>query len=267
MKKILCVALILAGMSAISAHAGETVYTWRAKALDKQLGTPLEGVKFAWKFNDKVSGKSSTDECMSNSEGMCEVKVVAESGFFAGSNVRGEATFTKEGFDKIGDIEWIRGEDTVKFVVVKMTNLAAVEAAAAEKAKVAEARREAAAAEQAAVKEMRAELVDLERKSVVVCGTKVQCDKLFALTEIFVSKSSDMKIQLVTATTIETHNPTDVFKVAMAAYRVPGEGNSSMVSIKTVCKDDENGPHKLCLTKQLEITKGFKPFVAALLKK
>jgi hypothetical protein len=181
--------------------------------------------------------------------------------------VRGVATFTKEGFDKIGDIEWIRGEDTAKFVVVKMTNLAAIEAAAAEKAKRDETLREAAVAEQAEVKQMQAELLDAERKSVVVCGTKVQCDKLFALTEIYVSKSSSMKIQLVTATTIETHNPTDVFKVAMAAYRVPGEGNSSMVSIKTICKDDEKGPHKLCLTKQVEIMKGYKPFVAALLKK
>jgi hypothetical protein len=260
MKKAIFAALILAGMSAISAHAGETVYTWKGQALDKQLGTPIEGVKFAWTFKDKISGKASNDECMTNSEGLCEVKVTAESGFFSGSNVRGEATFTKEGFDKIGDIEWIKGEDTVKFVVVKMTNLAEVEKRAA-------VVRDAAAAEQAELKELRMQLIEAELKSNVICGSKAQCDKLFALTEIYISKSASMKIQLVTATTIETHNPTDIFKVGMAAYRVPGEGDSSMVSIKAICKDDEKGPHKLCLTKQVEIMKGYKPFVAALLKK
>jgi hypothetical protein len=268
MKKVIRAALLLSTLTAMSAQAGEAIYTWRSKALDKQLGTPIEGVKFSWTFTDKSSGKITNDECLTNSEGMCEVKAVAESGFFSGSRLAGNTVFAKEGYEKLAEIEWLKQDDElVKFLVVKMTNSAVVEAAAAEKEKRAESLREAAAVEQAEIKDLRVQLLDAELKSVVICGTKMQCDKLFALTEIYISKSADMKIQLVTATTIETHNPTDTYKVAMSAYRVPSEGNSSMVSIKTVCKDGDKGPSKLCLTKQLEVMKGYKPFVAALLKK
>lgn len=261
MKKVMGIAVVFAGFLAISAQAAETAYTWKAKALDKQLGTPIEGVKFSWKFNDKISGKSSEDECTTNSEGICEVKVMGEKSFFSGSHVRGEATFTKEGFEKIGDIQWMGNEDVNKFVVVKLTNIALVQAEIDEKAK-------RLAREKAERQELLSQLEEAEKAASAECATKVLCDKLFALTEIYVAKSSDMKIQMVTATTIETHNPIEQYKLGMSAYRLPGEGNASIVKIETRCKDDGilQG-NTLCLTKQLGVAKGFKPFVAALLKK
>lgn len=267
MRKIICAALVIATMSAFSAQAAETVFTWKAKAIDKKLGTPIEGVKFSWKFTDTIAGKISNDTCLTNAEGICEVKVTGDKSFFSGSNVQGEASFDKEGYEKIADTQWAPDDGVNKFVTIKMTNIALVKADAEEKEKKLALQREADAAEKADIHALRVLLLDTELKSGVTCATKAACDKLFALTEIYVSKSASMKIQMVTATTIETHNPIDRFDLGMSAYRMPGEGNSSMVTIKTICKDDSSGPSKLCLNRQLDVMKGYKPFVAALLKK
>lgn len=83
MNKLMSLVLLAAAMGTGGAHAAESVFTWKSQALDKQLGTPVEGVKFSWTFTDQIGGKTSTASCLSNSEGVCEVKVTADKGFRA----------------------------------------------------------------------------------------------------------------------------------------------------------------------------------------
>ncbi|SHG58181.1 hypothetical protein [Massilia sp. CF038] len=257
MNKLMSFVLLAAAMGTGGAHAAESVFTWKSQALDKQLGTPVEGVKFSWTFTDQIGGKTSTASCLSNSEGVCEVKVTADKGFFSGSKLIGVVTYTKEGFDPIGVSQWLPTSDPLnKSMLVKLTNLAEVK------------RQEAVlAAGRAEVEDLRIQLAVAEDGSGVECANKAQCDKLFALTEIYINKASDMKIQTATATTIETFNPLQLYAIGMSAYRMPGKGDSSVVSVKTHCKEDGDLRSKACLERQVRIVNMFKPFIDSSLKK
>lgn len=71
-----------------------------------------------------------------------------------------------------------------------------------------------------------------------VCKTQLECSKAFALTQIFISENSDMKIQVSTDTIIETYNPTDDLKVGFKALKMPGKGYSATIKLNAYCKDN-----------------------------
>jgi hypothetical protein len=101
-------------------------------------------------------------------------------------------------------------------------------------------RREAEdAAKQAAFLELLVKQSNAQAAAFIDCPNKKACEKAFALTEVFISQQSDMKIQLATGTTIETYHPSDAAKVGMKAIKMPTKGDSSRISLAIECKSDK----------------------------
>ncbi|HEY0061382.1 MAG TPA: hypothetical protein VGC21_04635 [Telluria sp.] len=258
MHKFLLAALILTGLAAGPAQAAAT-YNWKAQALDEQLGTPIEGVKISWTLTDKVANKTVASECITDAHGMCEVQQLAERSVWSGASVYGQGTAAKEGYEKLAKYSWTEKDLYNKLLVVKLSNSADLARRNASAAA-------AVAAESAEVEDLRIQLALATERSGIECADKTQCDKLFALTEIYMTKAADMKIQTATATTIATFNPVQPGAIGMSAARMPGRGNTSVVSVSTSCREPGDTLSKVCLGRQLRIVNMFKPFIDASLK-
>ncbi|HEY0061381.1 MAG TPA: hypothetical protein VGC21_04630 [Telluria sp.] len=251
MKNVISGLLVAASVLTFPAHAAETVFTWQATALDSKTGSPVEGVQFNWTFVDKTINKTTTDVCVSNAQGICAVKLGAKKGIATGASVMGQALAVREGYEADVDYAW-REDGNQKFLTAKMTALSAGAAATP--------------AEQAEVEALRSQLASAIDKSGIVCVSKEQCDQLFILTESYLAKSADMKVQTVTPTTISTFNPSQPGAIAMGALRMRGKGDTSLISVSTSCKEDSENV-KVCLRRQLRIVKAFKPFIEAAIMK
>jgi len=96
--------------------------------------------------------------------------------------------------------------------------------------------------------------------SIVTCVTTAICDKVFSLTKVFIIQNSDMKIQLMDSTLVESFNPTENGKISIRAYKVPGKGDMASIHISISCKEL---PSKYvdCLSKEIFIFKKFKTFI------
>jgi len=117
-----------------------------------------------------------------------------------------------------------------------------------------------------AIARARAELPALERSASISCPNKAACDKAFALTEIYFAKTADMKIQLATGTTIETHNPTEDGKIGLKAYKIPGKSASATISLTATCKATSYAYEEICVLGKLAAYRGFRPFIERMLK-
>ena len=108
-----------------------------------------------------------------------------------------------------------------------------------------------------------AKVVAAEENARYGCDTMARCDKAFALTQIFISKQSDMKLQVATNAVIETYNPTDAGKVGMKAIRLPQRGDSAMIILTVVCKAAIANDFS-CANRKLAIYERFVPFVSSM---
>ena len=108
-------------------------------------------------------------------------------------------------------------------------------------------------------------LIQLESAARVMCKDELECKKAFALTEIFFSDNSDMKIQISTASIIETYNPTKSFNVWLKATKTPGKGESAEIAIRVACSSDASAEY--CENRKLDLYKAFPEFIKARLLK
>lgn len=108
------------------------------------------------------------------------------------------------------------------------------------------------------------ELSIAKKKSVILCKTKKDCEKLFSLTQIFVSSAADMKIQLATDTIIETYNPTSITSVGIKAIKSPRKGDAHEISLFVLCADDKGASYarEFCMKKSIAIYKKFPSFIS-----
>lgn len=120
---------------------------------------------------------------------------------------------------------------------------------------------EAAAQKQLEIRKAKEEMYALEREAKFFCANKEICEKAFALTEIFFSKSSDMKIQTATGTTIETYNPTKVGDIGLRALKVPQKGSSASIILTVTCKDTDSFGRELCIQRKSSIYREFRTFM------
>jgi hypothetical protein len=104
--------------------------------------------------------------------------------------------------------------------------------------------------------------------AAIQCADKLMCSKVFALSQIYVTKHSDQKIQIATDTIIETYNPTDPGKIGISVIKTPRQGTAEVVALSVSCKDSEYGNlASFCRRKRTDVYAGFKPFVESLLMK
>lgn len=115
------------------------------------------------------------------------------------------------------------------------------------------------------LKAMESKLGDLAANAYLDCRTTKQCDKAFALTEVYINKNSDMKIQLATRTTIETYSPTKDGMVGIKSVKTPRKGDSSRISISVECQEGTFF-RGTCVIKMTTIYSGFRTFIEQNLK-
>lgn len=106
------------------------------------------------------------------------------------------------------------------------------------------------------------ELQDAKSKAAFRCPDKSACDKAFALTQVFITSKSDMKIQIANETVIQTYNPTDLFGIGISAVRMPRAGSSADILISVNCKGTDHSS-LLCYSKSTLIYKEFPAFMRA----
>ncbi|MFZ6745456.1 hypothetical protein ACO0LC_19705 [Undibacterium sp. JH2W] len=272
-----CVAgmLVIASLPAFA----DVDMKWRAEVTDRNEKTPIAGVKISFDLFDVYSKKTTHNSCISDATGACEVSARMTNGLFEGGQMEArEITFTKEKYTPDPDIKWFnQGPNKIFRMTMTADNwqeeqrqkkLKQDEDLALTIQKVGQEKDEQLQLSQ--------KIARAEESSKITCQSKTECDKLFSLTEIYIVKTSDMKIQMATATTIETYNPTEDFKLGFTAMKMPGKGNSSIVTIKAICKEAElstSEPYWItlqkntaCYRKRLSATEGFQPFISGNLK-
>ncbi len=254
----------------------DTDMKWKVQVTDKHTQKPIEGVKISFDLFDSHSENTSHNVCTSNAVGECEVAARVTSGFFVGGGMEArEIKFSKENYIADSEIKWSnQGRD--KLFKIQMISEDWLDVQRKKMEEVRQEKLKLEDMEKSVHLELTRKISSAEEKSKLTCLTKNECDKMFSLTEIYIAKISDMKIQLATATTIETFNPAEDLKLGLTAFRIPSKGSSSIIAIKVICKEVElKQPESslnvlklntLCLQRRLSATEGFPPFIYALLK-
>jgi len=100
--------------------------------------------------------------------------------------------------------------------------------------------------------------------SFVECKGEKNCKKAFALTQVYISQKSDMKLQIVTDTVIETYNSTKRDQLAIKATKTPEKGDVEKINLIVSCK--EQYTDNLCLLRKIDVYKQFRPYIEASLR-
>jgi hypothetical protein len=100
------------------------------------------------------------------------------------------------------------------------------------------------------------------RAARISCRSTNECQKAFALTQIFINEKADMKIQLATDSIVETYNPTENMRVSLKAVKIPGAGSSAEIVLSGSCKDgDSDGAAAVCASKLLAVYRSFPEYM------
>ena len=110
-------------------------------------------------------------------------------------------------------------------------------------------------------------LIKAERESYYLCSDRNECDKAFAITQIFIVSNSDMKIQLANDTIIETYNPTESNKVGLKAVKMPKSGSSAQVMLFVNCHADTKSSIESCYDKKISVYSAFPGYISSNLVK
>lgn len=110
---------------------------------------------------------------------------------------------------------------------------------------------------------LRQESIQAQIGSIVECKGEKSCKKAFALTQIYITQHSDMKLQIITDAVLETYNPTDPDKLAIKAIKTPGNRDIEKIDLFVSCKENGQLTSKSCLRREIDAYKQFRPFIEA----
>lgn len=240
---------------------------WAAVATSAADNKPVDGVVFNFVLTDYKNGKVTEQSCVTSESGSCLVEVEAEGGGFfdAASNMKGEVTFKKEGFLPLANIHWEDGRRG-KIAYFALTPVGYPEEQE-RRAKLTEERTRREIVEEDKQRALlQARFRAAEQAAMLSCSSRTQCEKMFALTEIFITEHSSTKIQLATPTTITTYGPGDDITPTFNARKVPGRGDSSVVSLSAVCKSSVMRPTDECVESAILKLNRFKSYISDSLK-
>jgi len=105
-------------------------------------------------------------------------------------------------------------------------------------------------------------LQSAEKLALVKCSNKSDCDRIFALTQIYISDNSDMKIQLATDIIIESYNSTEPMKISAKAVKIPLKNNFSIIKLHFTCNASDSEAHfDYCIAKRVNLYQNFANFL------
>ncbi|MFC7410728.1 hypothetical protein [Hydrogenophaga atypica] len=135
---------------------------------------------------------------------------------------------------------------------------------AADKKKKAEDDERSARETQARETAMLIKAVETARQAATFhCADRLACEKSFALTQVFITTHSDMKIQMANDTIIQTYNPTDTFAMGASAVKMPRSGTSADILLTITCKGKATTEQKICMEKSATMYRAFPTFMKA----
>lgn len=97
------------------------------------------------------------------------------------------------------------------------------------------------------------------KNAEIYCPTEALCNKVFALSQIYVHENSRLKIQTSTSNIIETYPPHTPSDIALSIYRTPID-NGENISLKAYCQE-ANAESDYCFSKRIKILNGFRAFL------
>lgn len=108
------------------------------------------------------------------------------------------------------------------------------------------------------------ELINAQQSARFSCSDTANCEKAFALTQIFITENSDMKIQIATGTIIETYSPLKTGDVGIRAVKTPKLGSSADISLSLNCRSNALEESELrCKNKEAAIYRSFASYMKA----
>jgi hypothetical protein len=107
----------------------------------------------------------------------------------------------------------------------------------------------------AAHAELLAQAAQAKAKAVWRCKGAKECDKAWAAAEAFVGRNSDMRIQSVTASAIETYKPIVIGEIGMRVDRVAAGPDESEMRLTVACR--AGLLRQACPTAELRIYSAF----------
>jgi hypothetical protein len=94
------------------------------------------------------------------------------------------------------------------------------------------------------------------------CKDRLECEKAFSLTQIFIATNTDMKIQMANDTIIETYNPNKLASMGATAFKIPKEGTSAEIRLVASCRAEENKlAERACKRKSILLSSDFPRFL------
>lgn len=129
------------------------------------------------------------------------------------------------------------------------------------------ARQELAAAASAKEREeITAKWTEAAQNAKVSCRDALECNKVFALTQIYIVENSQMKIQSANDTIIETFTPTETYAVGARATKIPRAGSTALVSLDLFCgKAKAEYDIYSCRRRTTLVYQGYVPFINRML--
>lgn len=107
-----------------------------------------------------------------------------------------------------------------------------------------------------------ARMTQAARAAMVACKDSLECSKTFALTQIYITEHSKMKIQSANDTIIETFTPTEPHVIGARATKIPRAGNTAMVSLDVFCgKPKDTQDIYNCMVASTKVYEGFPSFI------
>jgi hypothetical protein len=76
---------------------------------------------------------------------------------------------------------------------------------------------------------------DAEQNARVSCSNKARCERLFSLTQTYISSEASQKVRISTDKIIETIEPASVGDIGMSAIKIPGTNNSAEIRLTVSC--------------------------------
>lgn len=118
------------------------------------------------------------------------------------------------------------------------------------------------------IKQIWVDLANAEANAVFGCDDKQHCEKAFALTQIYINQTSDMKLQVTTDSIIETFNPTKDGNIGLKAIKTPGSGSTATIRLSALCRaDDSEAFRRLCAQRKLNAYLGYQAYMQGALQR
>lgn len=267
-----------------SSAFGETSVYYEFSAINSSTRFQLKDVTIHITTIDLKLNKESQSQCTTDAEGKCYVYANISGGWFAGYSTKSKVSFSvPEGYSE--NVKYTSKSDGLNYYIDAMlisleqekeiqAQKKREEQEAAENAererrdaemKLERERREAELRQERLVKNLLV-LKKSEEEAVFSCAKKNICEKAFALTEIFISTNSNMKIQVATSNTLETFTPTKTFDVGMKAQKIPKKGESSQIKLSAFCKEDDvdkYGSSEICTNLLIGVYSKFHSYLSS----